>query len=105
LNVDVQRDFIPRENYGLFVDRADTLGRNSLFKMEQRLVLQGVLDRAAVAELTTSSVAGFRLTGPVTSPTKQLLFKADALPTAAVTLQGSLDVGKSTIEDQWSQKG
>ncbi|GAX76484.1 hypothetical protein CEUSTIGMA_g3929.t1 [Chlamydomonas eustigma] len=89
----LKKDFIPRENFGLFVDRADALGSCSLFKMEQRLVLQGVLDRAAVAELTTSSAAGFRLTGPMKSPIKQLLFKADAVPTTAVPTQGSLDVG------------
>ena len=56
----MQSKHLPRENYGLFVEEPGVLGNTSLFKMEQRLVRMGVLDRNLLAAMTGSAGAGPR---------------------------------------------
>ena len=52
-----QTKHLPRENYGLFVEDPNVLGNASLFKMEQRLLRFGVLDRQLLATMTGSTGA------------------------------------------------
>lgn len=53
----LQTKHLPRENYGLFVEDPNVLGNASLFKMEQRLLRFGVLDRQLLATMTGSTGA------------------------------------------------
>ena len=56
----MQRNHLPRENFGLFVEDPNVLGNTSLFKMEQRLLRMGVLDRNLLSAMTGSASAGPR---------------------------------------------
>ena len=55
-----QSRYNPREAFGLFVEEAGVLGNNSLFKMEQRIMRMGVLDRSLLAIMTGGASAGPR---------------------------------------------
>ena len=47
----LQTKHLPREDFGLSVERQGPMGNTSLFKMEQRLSKMGMLNRPALAML------------------------------------------------------
>ncbi len=76
----------------MFADQPG-LGDSSLFKMEQRLVRQGVLDREALADLT--AYEGPRLTGTTSGLERRLLLMtADAPQPKALPPAAQLAIGK-----------